>query len=106
MMKMDEKTLLELGFRKAPRKGVAITTPDGVYFNLAEGGSTDFQLIVVGPMTKTPGEYADMIDDYWLLSCEYLPPGGDVSPGKRQLLIERGIFSMVFRSYLTADRPA
>ena len=62
----------ELGFLPAPGQtgdhgGGVVTaeTAEGIYYNIGKD-SVDFQLLIVGPMAKRPGEYAALFDGYLL----------------------------------------
>lgn len=92
--------MAELGIQRAPGQtadfhsgSVDYDADNGVYFNIGKD-SVDFQLLIVGPMLKCPGEWAAMFDGYYVQRCDFLEPVNP-NPAHRQAVINRGFISII-----------
>lgn len=108
---MEEKwgaRLRAFGFRPGPAYSAS---PDGIYYFFPQDDSstgrksTDIQLIIVGPMEKTPGQYAQMLGDYWVRECGVLPPSENAPAALQVLVNERGFWFIILRCGATEERP-
>lgn len=103
------RRLVEIGIKPAPKDcrigrgrddyasgAVTISTSDGVYFIFQNDGD-DIQLLIVGPMTRTPGELASEIHrGYWVKEVEFLRTDC-IIPGAAQIIRDRGFISIILR---------
>lgn len=84
--------------RPYPHDGAMVASPDGAYY-LRDGDGV--QIIVVGPMRFTPGEYQIALRDqvtfdlFDIESLEFMRPPHD--PVEREIVMRRGFVSMIFR---------
>jgi hypothetical protein len=92
----------KLGYRPGAsisRMGPISSCPDGVYYDFptAQQYHKWFCLVVVGPMHKTPLEYAEPISDYEVAGVYVLPAKPNLPREIKQLIMERGFFRVDFR---------
>ena len=76
-----------------PDNCVISTDPDGVYYR-PNGGqmSGSFQILIIGPMDRTPGDYADALAGFLglpltIMECAFLSPA---EPEIRERVLRRG----------------
>jgi hypothetical protein len=67
----------------------------------------DIQLVIVGPMKFSPLEYVQMINGgYWVKSVCVMPPGPSMPAALWQIILERGMMSVLLRHALDEQRPS
>lgn len=100
--------MIDVGYQPAPKdpegaadddyrsRAVRTSTPDGVYFRFdGKDSSDDIQVLIVGPMSMTPGEYAAKIGlGYKVDFCSFLATDL-LKNHMKQLVKDRGFISLL-----------